>query len=407
MGDILFLAHRIPYPPDRGDKIRSWHLLKHLGTIARVHLACFADDEADAAHLDALRDAMRGSLGQAHVEVRRTSLPAAAARAILAGKPISLTSFDSSSLRGFVNRLLGTESIGTIFAFSGQMAQFVPSGRHRFVMDFGDMDSAKFADYAGKGSGAMRWVNRREAQRLFAFERSVAARADASLFVSESEAALFRSSVRLPGADIRALSNGIDLAFFDPAAAFEPAPRAEGPLLVFTGQMDYRPNVEAAVSFARDVMPTILGERADARFAVVGRNPTEAVRRLDGVNGTFVTGQVPDVRSWLAAADVVVAPLAIARGIQNKVLEAMAMARPVVASRPAWEGIEAVPGAEILVADGSADQARLVLDLLRHPDRGRAIGAAARAKVESAYRWDVRLAPLGDIVAPGARKAAA
>jgi sugar transferase (PEP-CTERM/EpsH1 system associated) len=253
----------------------------------------------------------------------------------------------------------------------------------------------------------MRWVNAREAQRLADFERAVAQRADVSLFVSQAEAALFRSRVNLPGADIRALSNGIDLGYFDAKASFEPAPRGEGPLLVFTGQMDYRPNVEAVCAFAEEAMPLILRERPDARFAIVGRNPAPAVRRLDGRNGCLVTGPVADVRSWLAAADVVVAPLTIARGIQNKVLEAMAMARPVVVSRPAWEGIDAVPGEELLVADGVGDQARLVLELLADPDRARAIGLAARSKVETAYRWDARLAPLAEIIAPQARKVAA
>jgi sugar transferase (PEP-CTERM/EpsH1 system associated) len=400
MKDILFLAHRIPYPPDRGDKIRSWHLLRHLATLGRVHLACFADDEADAAHLPALRAALGDRLGEAHVEIRTRGKAAAGARALIEGRPVSLALFDSARLRAFVAGLLARESIGTVFAFSGQMAQFVPAGLgQRFVMDFGDMDSAKFAQYGVEGTGPMRWVNRREADKLFAFERATAVRADLCLFVSEAEAALFRGKTGL--GNIRALSNGIDLAHFDPAAGFARLDETE-PLLLFTGQMDYAPNAAAVAWFAREVLPRVRG----ARFIIAGRNPLPSVRALAGERVT-VTGGVADMRSWLAAADVVVAPLKLARGIQNKVLEAMAMARPVVASPAAFEGIEAVAGRDLLVADEAAATAEAVNSLLADPGRGAAIGAAARSRMEQAYRWEARLAPLAAMVDPSPHRKAA
>lgn len=401
MNEILFLAHRIPFPPDRGDKIRSFHELKHLAALGRVHLACFADDEADAAHLAGLREALGGALGEAHVEVRRTGRAAAGARALLEGKPVSLTLFDSGHLRGFVARILAERPISAIFAFSGQMAQFVPAEtRARFVMDFGDVDSAKFEAY-GRESGAMAAIHRREGVRLAAFERAVAARADVSLFVSDAEAALFRSRSGLASADIRALQNGVDLDFYDPAGPF-PKVDEPGPLIVFTGQMDYAPNVDAVRWFAAEVLPRL----PDGRFAIVGRNPPESVRRLSGER-VVVTGSVPDVRTWLASADVVVAPLRIARGIQNKVLEAMAMARPVVATPAAFEGIEAEPGRHLLVADGAEAQAAAVAELIADPGRASALGAAARMRMEEAYRWDARLAPLAGLAGLAPRREAA
>ncbi len=411
MADVMFLAHRIPYPPNRGDKIRSWHMLKHIAGLARVHLACFADDEADAAHLPALREALGGSLGEVHVEVRRTGRFAAGAQALRSDRPISLALFDSADMRAFVKRLLARDGVGTIFAFSGQMAQFVPqAARQRFVMDFVDMDSAKFGDYAGEGPQAMRWIYAREADRLLSFERATAARAAASLFVSAAEAGLFRSRTKLPHADIRVVENGIDLGFYDPAADFAPltAPeRGQGPLIVFTGQMDYRPNVEAVTAFAEQALPLIRETRANARFAIVGRNPTQAVARLRKREGVLVTGAVDDVRRWLAAADVVVAPLRIARGIQNKVLEAMAMARPVVASSSAFRGIEAQPQRDLIVADTAADQAQAVLALIEDPIHAEWVGAAARRQMEAAYRWEAKLAPLAAILGLAERKAAA
>ncbi len=399
MSELLFVAHRIPWPPDRGDKIRSWHLIRHLSGLARVHLACFADDEADAAGLAGLREALGGALGEAHVEVRRTGRAAAAARALIGRKPVSLTLFDSAALRAFVGQILDRREVSAIFAFSGQMAQFVPAGaRQRFVMDFGDVDSAKFAAYAEQG-GVMAPVWRREAASLAAHERAAAARADTSLFVSEHEAALFRGRAGLAGADIRALQNGVDLEYYDPA--FPPA-KAPRPLIVFTGQMDYAPNVDAVTWFAREVLPRIAG----ATFAIVGRNPAAPVRRLAG-GRVIVTGAVADVRGWLAAADVVAAPLRIARGVQNKVLEAMAMARPVVASPAAFEGIEAEPGRDLLVADGAEGQARALTELLADPARAEALGRAARRRMEQAYRWEARLAPLAGMLGFAGRRAAA
>ncbi len=400
--EILFLAHRIPYPPDRGDKIRSWHLLERLGRLGRVHLACFADNEADAAHLAALRERMGGGLGEAHVEVRSTGKALAGARALIEGRPVSLTLFDSAPMRRFVADILSRPSVGTVFAFSGQMAQFVPERiGQRFVMDFGDMDSAKFAAYGEQG-GPLAAIHRREAGKLFAFERSVAGRADISLFVSEAEAGLFREKAGLDGADIRALQNGVDLDFYDPDAAFE-RPDRDGPLIVFTGQMDYAPNIDAVTWFADHVLPLV----PDARFAIVGRKPPESVVRLGERERVTVTGEVADTRSWLAAADVVVAPLRIARGVQNKVLEAMAMARPVVASPAAFEGIEAEPGRDLVVAESAEAQAEAIRELLGDRPAAEALGKAARQRMAEAYRWNSRLAPLADMVGAGGRRAAA
>ena len=404
MGDILFIAHRIPFPPNRGDKIRSWNVLKHLGTLSRVHLACFADDAADAAHLADLRAAMGGSLGEAHVEVRRKSKFQAAAEALRDGKPISLTAFDSPNLRRFVARMLENGGIDTIYTFSGQMAQFVPTGaRQRRVMDLVDVDSAKFGAYGGKGP--MRWIHRREAARLADFEREAAARSDAVLLVSPDEAELFRE--RSGATNVHAVSNGIDLTFYSPRGDYEPLPPSEHPLLVFTGQMDYRPNVEAVCDFADKVLPIVLEKRPDVRFAIVGRKPAPAVRRLADRRNIVVTGDVPDVRSWLAAADIAVAPLGIARGIQNKVLEAMAMGRAVVASAAAFHGINAVPGRDLIVTDRPENQAWHILDLLAHPEEAAEVGAAARRRMETRYRWDAQLAPLAALLGRAPRLAAA
>jgi glycosyltransferase involved in cell wall biosynthesis len=442
VSDLLFLAHRVPFPPDRGDKIRSFHVLRYLSTRMRVHLVAFADDAADLDPPAGFTD----MLASCTILPRAKSQPRAAIEALATGKPVSLTAFASSAMQDAVDRIL--PRVGGIYCFSGQMAQYLPDGGARVVMDFVDVDSAKFAGFADDSRGPMRWMMRREARLLGAFEREIAARVSASLFVSEAEAALFRTG----GATGRivAVENGIDSATFDPAAYAEtpsyhpgegrgpvgkaavtldspssstspnwtpasageapggavpggavqagevkggalPGGACDDPLIVFTGQMDYRPNVDAVTWFARDILPQIRARHPTARFAIVGRAPTPAVQALAG-EAVTVTGAVDDVRGWLAAADVCVAPLKLARGIQNKVLEAMAMARPVVASAAAAEGID--HAGTIRVAADAREFAAQVLALLDAPTDGAELGRAARAQVIRRYGWDARLAPL-------------
>jgi sugar transferase (PEP-CTERM/EpsH1 system associated) len=267
-------------------------------------------------------------------------------------------------------------------------------------MDFVDVDSEKFAAYGAQATGPMAWINRREARLLARFEREIAEQADVSLFVSEAEATIFRSRSGLGRDRVRALDNGIDIARFDPAI-FKHVDNPE-PMIVFTGQMDYRPNIDAVEHFARRTFPAIRAKHPATLFAIVGRNPTPQVRKLAEVKGVMVTGEVPDVRPWIAAATVVVAPLEIARGVQNKVLEAMAMARPVVASSAAFEGIDATPGTHLLVADTAAyEMANAVSQLIADPALASQIGRAGRARMIARYDWEAQLRALDGMIGAG------
>jgi sugar transferase (PEP-CTERM/EpsH1 system associated) len=397
MKEILFLAHRIPYPPDRGDRIRSWHLLRHLGRYAKVHLAAFTELDSDDGQVAHMRAAMGEGLGEVHLE-RRVHEPGKwMLRALWRREALLNAAYYSASMESFVDRIVAERPIETIVAFSFQMAQYVPPGP-RFVMDFCDVDSAKYADYAGKDRGSRWLVYKHEAIRVRALEKKIARRADLSLFITEAETALFRSQAGTIDADIRALPNGIDTFYYDPAAPFPPLDRPlPGPLLVFTGQMSYRPNIEGVTAFAEQVLPRVRRVWPDAQFAIVGRDPAEEVKALAERPGVIVTGEVPDVRPWLAAASVVVAPLAIARGVQNKVLEAMAMARPVVASPDAYSGIEAKPGRDLIVAEEPEEQAEAILGLLADPERAATLGDAARRRMIEGYSWDAQLAPLAEM----------
>lgn len=398
-GEILFIAHRIPYPPDRGDKIRSYNELRHLASLAPVHLAALADDPRDLFHGEAL-----ATLTASHQICRRTvSRAQAVVGGLLRHEPMSVALFRNRLLQDYVNRIIATRPLSAIFVYSGNMATYVPSlaSGTRFIMDFCDVDSAKFAAYGRDGRGTMAWINRREGKLLGQLEADTSKRADASLIISDAEAEVFAC---VPSADttrLTVIGNGVDLDSFNPDSRFdrpEPLRGLTGPMIVFTGQMDYRPNIEAVTDFARVAMPIIRRSHPDTRFLIVGRNPTDAVRGLESEPGVHVTGEVPDTRAYLAAADVVVAPLRLARGIQNKVLEAMAMARPVVLSSAAAEGIDAEHGRDFLVAKDAAEEARQVISLLSDPVRARELGKAARRRVEERYSWDAALAPLEKLV---------
>ena len=397
MSEVLFIAHRVPFPPDRGDKIRSHHLLKAIARLAPVHVACMADDDGDMA-----QEAELAALAASHCLVRRSKpLPLAGIQALATGRPVSLPAFSSRNLHGFIGKVLERRNLSAIFVFSGQMAQYVPA---RFdgtvVMDFVDVDSAKFEAYAQGAALPQAALYRREARLLAAFEEKAARRASASLFVTPEEVALFRTRLAHPaGVNLRALANGIDTDLFDPAGMrAAPDMLFAGPQIVLTGQMDYLPNVEAVCLFAREVMPAVRAVHPGAEFNIVGRAPTDAVRALHGLNGTRVTGSVPDVRPWLAGADLVVAPLLIARGVQNKVLEAMAMARPVLLTTAAAIGIPATDGRDFAIADGAQALAVRALALLGDAAAAAAMGQAARTFVRAHCAWDSVLAPLGQLL---------
>lgn len=381
MGDILFLSHRLPYPPDRGDRIRSWHVLQRLARIAPVHVVAPVDSADDLRHVPVVE----GVAASVQAFVRRRSKLGAMAHAVLSGRPASVEMFVDHRVRNAADDALKTHAISTIYAYSSQMAYYVPTalGGRRFVMDFVDMDSAKFAASGG-------FANRQEGARLLRWETAIARRADVSLFVSKAEADLFAATT---GHDAEVLENGIDLDHFAPDTIM-PAPGAPRPMILFTGQMDYAPNVEAVCDFVAETLPKIHAVLPGVTFAIVGRAPTPAVRALAGPQ-VIVTGEVPDTRPWLAAADIVVAPLKLARGVQNKVLEAMASGRPVVASIAAATGIAATNGVELIASD---DPAMEILTLLSDPVRAARMGSAARQLMEHRYSWDAQLARLPELI---------
>ncbi|MFO1412782.1 MAG: TIGR03087 family PEP-CTERM/XrtA system glycosyltransferase [Burkholderiales bacterium] len=389
MAELLYLVHRLPYPPNKGDKVRSYHLLRHLARRHRVHLGTFVDDPADLAHLDTVR----GLCAEFHWE--RLDPRASRVRSLMGlatGEALSLPYYRNAGLQAWVDRTLAAHPITTSVLFSSPMVQYVErrDGLRRLV-DFVDVDSDKWTQYAQNSRWPLSWLYRREGRTLGAFEAEAATRAVASFFVTDAEVALFRKLAPAVRTPVESVGNGVDADYYTPEARGEsPYPAGEVPV-VFTGAMDYWPNVDAACWFAGAVLPLLRRRHPGVRFYVVGMRPTAEVRALAGP-AVVVTGTVPDIRPYLAHAAVAVAPLRIARGIQNKILEAMAAGKAVVAARACADPIEGMPGREFLVATEAADFAEEVGALIADPARAAAIGRSARACVLAHYSWEAQLA---------------
>jgi sugar transferase (PEP-CTERM/EpsH1 system associated) len=389
MQDMVFLAHRIPYPPDKGDKIRSWRLFEHFRERYRVHLGCFVDDPADRAHLPMLAERC-ASLCALEIAPRRRKLGALAGLA--GGRPLTFAYYADRRLARWLAEVRGRRAPALEFAFSSGVAPALAGGDAPRVVDLVDLDAEKWRLVAARRRGPMARLYAREARTLAAAETAIARTADLTLLVSLAEAADLGARDGVPGERVAVVPNGVDTAAFDPSRA-TPRPRPAD-AVVFTGAMDYEPNADAVIWFADAVWPHLRARHPELEFWIVGARPTAAVAALAERDGVVVTGRVDDVRPWLAYAAVAVAPLRLARGLQNKVLEAMAMAKPVVATPAATAGLDAATAGTAVTAGDAPALVREIDALLADPERRRRLGVAGRERMENGWTWRARLAAL-------------
>ncbi|MCC7399487.1 MAG: TIGR03087 family PEP-CTERM/XrtA system glycosyltransferase [Planctomycetes bacterium] len=395
MARILFLPHRLPFPPDKGDKIRSYHLLEHLAARHEVTLATFVDDPADEAHLPAVRarcaDAAFARLSPFGGRLR--SLAALPTRS-----PMTPAYYHDDGLRRQVQAFARQRRFDAALVFSSSMVPYAQAAQAAqapaplpMLLDLVDVDSAKWAAYAERRPWPLSWPLAREGRTLLAYERQAVAQASASFLCTEQERDLFHHLAPECAGRVDVMRNGVDAAFYSPDPA-RASPFAAGEkTVVFTGAMDYWPNVDAVVWFVREMLVPLRQRVPGVRFCIVGRSPAPAVRQL-AADTVVVTGTVADVRPYLQHATAVVAPLRVARGIQNKILEAMAMGRPVVAARScaaALDGTAALAGEAppLLTADDAPGYVAALERLLTEPARAAAIGEAGRRLVLAAYSW--------------------
>lgn len=397
MKELIFLAHRIPYPPNKGDKIRSWNIFQHLLGRYRVHLGCFIDDPFDRQY----EAVLRRQCGECcFIHLNSVVAKVLSLRGLLSGAPLTLSYYYSLRLHTWLKDVLTHSKPEWIFVYSSAMAQYaegVKSAQIRRLLDFVDVDSEKWREYAERSTWPLSRIYRREHLTLLRYERKMANLFDAGLFSSAAEATLFQSLAPEVAGKVFDLTNGVDCAYFAPEGVWPDPYQGNRHAIVFVGAMDYRANIEAVCFFADHVFQAVRRKVPDATFYIVGTNPTSKVCDLGRRHGVTVTGRVPDVRPYLAHAGVVVAPMRIARGIQNKVLEAMAMAKIVVATPQALEGIEAEAGRDVLVAETPAAFTHAVVTVLTDESQS-AIGINARRRVLASHNWQSSLTRLDKIL---------
>jgi sugar transferase (PEP-CTERM/EpsH1 system associated) len=389
------LTHRVPYPPDRGDRIRAYHLLEAIARRFDVTLAAIADEPVTPATRDRLEALCERVL---IAEARPVQRRAAAARALLTGHAITPAAMYDRSLAEQLVALHRERPFDTVLTYCTGMAtytqQLAEAGANfRHVLDLVDVDSQKWQRFAEVTRGPMRLVYAAEARRLRAVEAGRVVPFDAVTVISAAEAQRYLEYVT-DQHEPTVVGNGVDLDRFKPAAGGAQL----SPVLVFTGVMSYKPNIDAATWLARVVMPRVLAAVPDARLDIVGKSPTHDVTALDELPGVRVIGPVEDTAESLRNSAVAVAPMKIAPGVQNKVLEAMACALPVVCSSAAAGGIDATPGEHLIVSDEPSDFASRCVRLLLNPAERERLGQAARYRVQERYDWASAAAPMIDLL---------
>ena len=376
---VLFLCQRVPYPPDRGDRITTYHFLHHfLARHASIRVGCLAEEERDLA---AVAELVRRGIEVCSPRMHPALCMLGSLRGLLTGEPLSLPYFRNRTLAHAVQSWLRDDPPDLVYVYSSPMAQYVVEHRTAVrAMQFAELDSDKWRQYAKNSGLVSRWIYQREARLLLEYERRIAQEFDVSFVVSPVEKSLFAEQI--PEVEPVVLPNGVDVDKFQSAGDQSRDPHT----LIFTGVMDYRPNADGVLWFTESCWPSVRFRFPDARLLVVGSRPTAALRALNGHHGIEVTGRVAETQPWFDRAALAIAPLRMARGIQNKVLEAMSMALPVVGSTPAVQGL-ASHGEEIQVADDPGDMTAAVLGLMDDPQLARKLGRQAAAFVRQHYRW--------------------
>jgi sugar transferase (PEP-CTERM/EpsH1 system associated) len=388
---IAYLCHRIPYPPDKGEKIRAFHQLQALSDKHEVDLFTLIDDPADLNSEEALNGFCR-NVTVARIRpiwARVRSLPYLAT-----ALPLTVPYFGTSALKTALRRVTRARTYDRVFVYCSAMAQYAQfAGNAAIIVDLVDVDSDKWRQYGEFARGPISYVYRREGRALRAYEQAVCRRASAIIVTTAREAQLVREID--DKAPVHVIPNGVDTTYFS-TEAFARTPTE--PCIVFTGDMAYYPNEQAVVGFAKGALPVIRRAVPGVKFIIVGRRPGPAVRELARFPGIEVTGFVPDVRTYLARATVAVAPFQIAAGIQNKILEAMSFGLPVVATERAAQGLEAAVLPAVQVANNAEDLAFNCVRLLTNPAIAQLVGEDSRRRVSSAYNWHKSLKELVEIV---------
>lgn len=392
---VLVLTQRLPYAPNRGDRLRIFHMLHHLRDYAEVDLVSLVHDDDEASRVDDVRAFVT------RVHTARVTKIRSAVNAVLAlpmHTPLTHALLDAPEMPAILRRICASHPPDVVLAYGSGMARFAmepPLDAVPLVLDFVDVDSRKWRDMAAAGTPPKSWIYRREAATLGAFEARAARHAITSLVVNSREAD--NAHALAPSASVRVLSNGVELERLRPAG-----PPAAAQRVVFCGVMSYEPNAEGMTWFVDQAWPLVRASHPDATLAVVGSDPSAAFRSLCERDPSItVTGRVDDVRDWLWGAAVAIAPLHVARGVQNKALEAIAAGLPIVMTEAVAAGLPAEAAYASLVANTPARFAEQIIDLLRRsPQERRSMAESADL---SRLTWPRTLETLWPILESAAR----
>ncbi|MDI6792352.1 MAG: TIGR03087 family PEP-CTERM/XrtA system glycosyltransferase [bacterium] len=399
--NILFLAHRLPYPPHKGDTLRSFNIIKHLAKEHRISLLCPVFSEKESKNMAGLAPYC-DDIEVVNVGGWRSKLRLGAA--LLSGKSLTVAHFYSSKLPGMVKTKLAREKFDMIMTYSSSMTEYVKDikGIPR-VADFCDVDSEKWRQCARWSKPPLSLIYRLEAKRLRRYETETAACFDYLTFISKQEKEIFSSFASHPAIEV--IPNGVDSEYFQPQlsgtvqqvtpGAREPKAEYDSNSLVFTGVMDYFPNVDGVIYFVKEVFPLIKRQLPRAKFLVVGSSPARSIKALAKIDGVTVTGYVPDIRPYLVNSALACVPLRMARGVQNKILEAVACGTPVVATSNAFEGLEAIP---VRLADTPRQFAREVVKIMTDRKLRAKLSIEGQKMVRAKYNWDTILKNLDRII---------
>lgn len=385
---ILFLTHRVPYPPNKGDKLRAFNILKYLSKNYSISLLCLADNAEDLNYGNELRKYCKSVN---IIPINKFWAKMRSLFCLFSKLPLTLAYFYSRKLKKLVKEKVESENFDVIFIYSSSMAQYalgingIPK-----IMDFIDVDSDKWGQYAQYAKFPQKIIYKVEQRRLKRYEEIIANSVEHCIVTSKIEAEVFRSFI--PGMQISAISNGVNFEYFKPNSF-----NYEEKRLIFTGQMDYFANVDGILYFNREILPLIKKKIANVKLYIVGNKPAKDIVNL-AKEDVVITGFVEDVRSYIQKSAVCVVPLRIARGIQNKILEAMSMGVPVVTTSQACQGIDVCPGEDIFIEDSPEGFANRVIDLLKDRDLRKQMAMRGRKTIEAKFKWNKNLEQIDKIL---------
>jgi sugar transferase (PEP-CTERM/EpsH1 system associated) len=397
--NILLLSHRVPFPPNKGEKIRTFYQLKCLSELGhKIHLFSPYEDKADLAHFNTLGETLCTTVKAAPLKHKALRL----VKGIAKNQSLSIANFYDKNLQQCVDLFLSDNTVDAILCTASSMAEYVFKSsilktineKPLLIMDFMDVDSDKWRQYKQNSSFPMSMIYAREQYLLSKYEKRIVKQFDACYLIAQAEVTLFNQQV-IQSDKVQVMGNGLDTIAFYPAKEKKANP---DPIFLFSGVMDYKPNVDAVVWFAEKCWGDIIKQHPRAKFIIAGMNPNKDVMKLVELTGVEVTGFVDDILPYYHQADIFVAPFRLARGVQNKVLQAFSCALPVISTPMGAEGIRCQADRDILLASNSEQFIHQANKLIAQPELAQSIGESAEKLITKYYSWQSQLQPLVNLL---------